>query len=392
MINFDEVTDRRGTNSSKWDVLENELPLSTADMDFKAAPEIIEALSKRVKHGIFGYSDVSEEWQRSLISWWKRRHHFEIKKEWLMFCTGVIPAISSSVRKITTPAEKIVVLTPVYNIFFNSILNNGRVALECPLIEKDGDYEIDFEDLEKKLADPQTTMMILCNPHNPIGKIWSREELRRIGELCERYHVVVLSDEIHCDLTDPHEEYIPYGTVSESCLQNSIICVAPSKTFNLAGLQSAAIIVANEGLRNRINRAINTDEVAEPNAFAMDATVAAFDCSEYWLDELRAYIFENKQRVREYIRREIKGLKVLDSKATYLLWIDCRELDIDSDTLAKYLREKTGLILSSGKIYRGDGFHYLRMNTAYPRSMIDDALKRLKTGIEMLEKETEEIK
>ena len=382
-INFDEIIDRRGSNSSKWNVQENELPLSMADMDFKASPEIIEALSKRIRHGIFGYSDVSDEWKESIIHWWQTRHQFEIQKEWLMFCTGVIPAISSIVRKITTPAEKIVVLTPIYNIFFNSILNNGRVVLECPLVEKDGRYEIDFIDLESKLSDPQTTMMILCNPHNPIGKIWNREELEKIGELCEKHHVVVVSDEIHCDLTDPGKSYLSYASISKNCLNNSIVCVAPSKTFNLAGLQSAAIIVANEALRNKVNRAINTDEVAEPNAFAMSATIAAYH-SQYWLDELRNYIFENKKLVREYIAQHIPELKVLDSEATYLLWIDCREITNDSTELVNEIRKKTGLILSSGEIYRGDGFHYLRMNTAYPRKVMIDSLNRLHHAIEMI--------
>ena len=382
-INFDEIIDRRGSNSSKWNVQENELPLSMADMDFKASPEIIEALSKRIRHGIFGYSDVSDEWKESIIHWWQARHQFEIQKDWLMFCTGVIPAISSIVRKITTPAEKIVVLTPIYNIFFNSILNNGRVVLECPLVERDGRYEIDFIDLESKLSDPQTTMMILCNPHNPIGKIWNREELEKIGELCEKHHVVEVSDEIHCDLTDPGKSYLPYASISKNCLNNSIVCVAPSKTFNLAGLQSAAIIVANEALRNKVNRAINTDEVAEPNAFAMSATIAAYH-SQYWLDELRNYIFENKKLVREYIALHISELKVLDSEATYLLWIDCRKITNDSTELVNEIRKKTGLILSSGEIYRGDGFHYLRMNTAYPRKVMIDALNRLHHAIEMI--------
>ena len=382
-INFDEIIDRRGSNSSKWNVQENELPLSMADMDFKASPEIIEALSKRIRHGIFGYSDVSDEWKESIIHWWQTRHQFEIQKDWLMFCTGVIPAISSIVRKITTPAEKIVVLTPIYNIFFNSILNNGRVVLECPLVERDGRYEIDFIDLESKLSDPQTTMMILCNPHNPIGKIWNREELEKNGELCEKHHVVVVSDEIHCDLTDPGKSYLPYASISKNCLNNSIVCVAPSKTFNLAGLQSAAIIVANEALRNKVNRAINTDEVAEPNAFAMSATIAAYH-SQYWLDELRNYIFENKKLVREYIAQHIPELKVLDSEATYLLWIDCRKITNDSTELVNEIRKKTGLILSSGEIYRGDGFHYLRMNTAYPRKVMIDALNRLHHAIEMI--------
>ncbi len=380
-VNFDEIIDRRNTWSSKWDVKEGELPLSTADMDFKTAPEIIEALKKRVEHGIFGYTDVADEWKESVIAFYKRRHHLKIEKDDLMFCTGVIPAISSTVRKLTTPAEKIVLLTPVYNIFFNSILNNGRIPLESLLIDNDGYYTIDFADLEAKLKDPQATMMILCNPHNPVGRIWKKEELAKIGKLCKENGVIVLSDEIHCDLVDPGLEYTPFASVDETCKDISITCIAPSKTFNLAGLQSSAIIVYNKALKARVNRAINTDEVAEPNAFAMCATITAYEKCDYWLDELREYIYQNKLHVSEFINREIDGLKVLENDATYLLWIDHAKLKVSSIELARFLKAKTGLILSDGSIYHGDGLDHLRMNCAYPRKVIDDALERLKRGI-----------
>lgn len=289
--NFDLIVDRRGTDSLKWNVKENELPMWVADMDFPAAPEIRRTIEERAAQGVFGYSDVTEQWYKAVIGWWKRNHGFEIKKEWLMFCTGVVPAISSAVRKFTSPAENILVLTPVYNIFFNSILNNGRNVLESKLRYDGKTYEIDFEDLEEKLRQPQTTMMILCNPHNPIGKIWTRLELKKIGELCSRYHVLVISDEIHCDLTAPNREYVPYASVSDTCRDNSITCVSPTKTFNLAGIQTAAIFVPNEAIRSRMIRAINTDEVAEPNSFAIEAAVAAFNRGEEWLEELKTYIW-----------------------------------------------------------------------------------------------------
>ena len=386
-INFDEIINRRGTYASKWDVKENELPLSIADMDFKAAPEIVEALQKRVEHGIYGYTDVSDKWYESIINWWEKRHGIKFAKEDLLFCTGVIPAISSLVRKLTTPAEKVLVLTPVYNIFFNSIYNNGRYILECPLKDEDGNYHIDFADLETKLADPQTTLMILCNPHNPVGRIWSKDELAQIAHLCKKNHVIVISDEIHCDLVDPHEAYVPFAKVSDEAKYNSVTCIAPSKAFNLAGLQSSAIVVFEEGLRNRVRRAINTDEVAEPNAFAMTATETAFSQCGYWLDELMVYIKHNKDLIRSYIRDNIPELRVIPSKATYLLWIDCRKISNDSVALAKYIREKSGLILADGSIYRGDGNYYLRMNTAYPKQVIEDALKRLSMSIEAFKKE-----
>ena len=272
---FDKMTDRRGTGSLKWDVPERELPMWVADMDFETAPEIREALRRRVEHGVFGYNVVTRDWYEAYQGWWGRRHHLEMEQDWLVFCTGVVPAISSAVRKLTTVGENVLVQTPVYNIFFNSIRNNGRNILESPLVYDGGEYSIDFGDLEEKLADPQTTLMLLCNPHNPVGKIWDRETLARIGELCARHHVLVLSDEIHCDLTDPGYEYVPFAAVSDVCRDNSVTCLAPTKAFNLAGLQTAAVMVPDSVIRHKLERGLNTDEVAEPNSFAVGAAVAA---------------------------------------------------------------------------------------------------------------------
>lgn len=378
---FDLQTDRRNTNSLKWDVAEHELPMWVADMDFQTAPEVLSALKKRVEHGIFGYSIVPEEWNQAIMSWWKERHDFQIQKEWLIFCTGVVPAISSTVRKLTTVGENVLIQTPVYNIFFNSIINNGRHVLESPLSYDGEVYHIDFKELEEKLAEPQTTMMILCNPHNPIGKIWERETLERIGELCWKHHVLVISDEIHCDLTIPEHDYIPFASVSEKCKENSITCIAPTKAFNIAGLQTAAVIIPNETLRHKVNRALNTDEVAEPNAFAIEAAVAAFREGADWLDELREYIQENKKYVNDFLKEELPELKLVPSEATYLLWIDCSHIFENAIELSKILRETTGLYLSAGNQYGGNGSHFLRMNIACPREVLKDGLKRLKKGI-----------
>lgn len=377
---FDAVIDRRNTNSLKWNVAETELPMWVADMDFQTAPEIREALKRRLEHGIFGYSDIPEEWTEAYVDWWQSRHHFSMKKEWLMFVTGVVPAISSAVRKLTTPGENVVIQTPVYNIFFNSIVNNGRNVLENPLRYEQGQYRMDLEDLEKKLSNPQTTMMILCNPHNPVGKIWDRDTLEQVGELCKKHHVILLSDEIHCDLTIPGKEYVPFASVSEVCRENSITCIAPTKAFNLAGLQTAAIAVPNEALRNKMYRAINTDEVAEPNAFAVQAAVAAFREGGPWLEALREYLLENRTFAADYLAREIPNLKPVSSEATYLLWIDCGELLGDAGELARYLRSQTGLYVSEGRQYGRSGAHFLRMNLACPRSLLEDGLRRLKEG------------
>lgn len=384
--NFDIPVNRRDTNSLKWNVKENELPMWVADMDFQTAPEIQTAIQKRVEHGVFGYSIIPDRWYQAIIDWWKRKHTFSIEKEWLTFCAGVVPAVSSIIRKLTTVGENILVQTPVYSIFFNSIINNGRIALENPLIYQEERYEIDFEDLEKKLSNPQTSMMILCNPHNPIGKIWTKEELEKIGELCWKYHVVVISDEIHCDIIKPGNHYIPFASVSEKCKQNSITCIAPTKAFNLAGLQTAAIIVPNENLRNKVNRGINTDEIAEPNSFAIEATIAAFTQGEEWLNELCKYLQKNKQYIEEFLKKEIPTIKLVPSEATYLVWIDCSKVLGDAAELAQFIRKHTGLFVSAGEQYRGNGTYFLRMNIACPYRILQDGLQRMKNGILEYEK------
>lgn len=385
LFDFDKLTDRKGSHSLKWDVPEGELPMWVADMDFRTAPEIIDILTKRTEHGIFGYTVVPDAWREAITGWWERRHGYRMEKEWLIFCTGVVPAISSIVRKVTTVGEKVLIQTPVYNIFFNSIQNHGRTVVENRLLYDGECYRIDWEDLEKKLKDPQTTLMILCNPGNPTGSIWNREELERIGELCAGNHVRVISDEIHCDLTEPGYAYIPFASVSEKCAQNSITCIAPTKTFNLAGLQTAAVVIPNEELRQKIDRALNTDEVAEPNAFAIDAAVAAFTSGDGWLDALRGYLAENRQAVKEYLESRLEEVFLVPSHATYLLWLDCSRIAGDTTDLSRYLRSETGLYLSAGAAYGGNGDQFLRMNIACPRERLRDGLKRLEKGIKAYE-------
>ncbi len=383
MYDFDTEYDRRGTNSLKWDVKDNELAMWVADMDFMTAPEIIEAVQKRASQGIWGYTNVSDEWYKAYQSWWLKRHHFVIEKEWLIFCTGVIPAISTAVNRITNPGDNVLVQTPAYNTFYNSIENHGRHVLENRLIYREGKYSMDFDDLEEKLAHPLTTMMILCNPHNPSGKIWSSEDLLMVGELCAKHNVVVLSDEIHCDITAPDREYTPFAKAGRVCQDNSITCVAASKAFNMAGIQSAAVIIPNEALRNKMNRGLNSYEVAEPNVFACEATVAAFTKGEKWLDELCAYVFDNRKIAKEYIEENIKDISLINGKATYLLWIDVSKITDDSRELCKSIRANTGLYVSDGCQYRGDGNHFIRINAACPKSRLMEGLNRLKKGIEM---------
>ena len=367
IYNFDQDTDRRGTCSLKWDVEENELPMWVADMDFQTAPEIIDAVKERAAQGIYGYTVMPEEWYRAYMDWWEVRHHLTVQKEWLIFCTGVVPALSSAVRKLTTPGENVLIQTPVYGIFFNCIRRN---VLENRLIYDGQEYHIDFGDLEEKLADPQTTLMILCNPQNPAGKIWDRETLARIGELCEANHVTVISDEIHGDLTAPGLEYIPFSSVSETCARISISCVAPTKTFNLAGLQTAAVVVPDPNL------------AAEPNVFAVTAAIAAFTRGKDWLDELRRYLQENKELVVRFLEEELPELRVVSTDATYLLWIHCGRLTGDTTEFARFLRKETGLYLSQGEEFGGDGRQFVRMNIACQRDRVQDGLTRLKKGVE----------
>lgn len=381
MYDFDKLTERRNTGSLKWDVTERELPMWVADMDFETAPEIREAISDRAAHGIFGYNIVTEDWYDAYIGWWSRRHHITFERGWLIFCTGVVPAISSAVRKLTTVGENVLVQTPVYNIFFNSIRNNGRNILESPLVYDGREYHIDFADLEEKLSDPQTTLMLLCNPHNPVGKIWNRETLEKIGELCAKHHVLVLSDEIHCDMTDPGYEYIPFASVSETCRENSITCIAPTKTFSIPGIQTAAVMVPNPVIRHKLNRGLNTDEVAEPNSFAVCAAVAAFEKGEPWLEELRQYLADNKQLVRDFVERELPAIRVVPSHATYLLWLDCGHVTDNATELVHFIREYSGLYLTEGEEYGKPGKNFIRLNTACPRARLEEGLNRLRDSV-----------
>ena len=386
MFDFDKFTDRFGTLSYKWDVKDGELPMWVADMDFEVAPPIKRVIIERAEHGIFGYTAIPDKFFEAISSYWGRRHGYAIPVEHMIYSNGIVAAISSIVRKLTTPAENVLVQAPVYNIFYNSIVNNGRNVISSDLVYDGAEYSIDFEDLERKLALKQTSLMILCNPHNPVGRVWTREELARIGELCYKHGVTVLSDEIHCDITEPKDAYTPFAAVNELCRRISVSAVAASKTFNIAGLQSACIYAEDPVIRHRVWRGLNTDEVGEPNAFSMTANIAAFTECDAWVDEMLDYVFENKRIACDFINSEIPGLKATYSKATYLLWIDVSGVADDSVDFCEKLRESTGLYISDGTEYGECGKAFVRMNLATQRERVLDGLNRLKIGAEKYRK------
>ena len=386
---FDKLTDRRGTGSLKWDVSEGELPMWVADMDFEAPPAVRRAIERVAAHGIYGYATLTDGFFSAVRDFRLRRHGIEEDTSSMVYSNGIVAAISSMVRRLTEPGENVLFLTPSFNLFFNSTVNNGRNPLTSDLVLRDGEYFIDLEDLEKKLSDPQTSLMIFCNPHNPVGRIWTREELSLVGALARKHGVTVISDEIHCELTDPRAErrFIPFAAADEECRRSVITCVAASKSFNLAGLQSACLIINDPHLRHKVWRGINTDEVGEPNIFAVSANIAAFTECDEWLDELREYLFENRRVAERFIKERLPRLNAIHGEATYLMWIDVSAYTDDSVVFTEKIRALTGLYLSEGKEYGECGRYFVRMNLATQRERLLDGLSRLERAISEIEKE-----
>jgi len=381
-FDFDKINNRRNTNSSKWNVKSNELPMWVADMDFQTVPEVMDAMHKDVDRGIFGYQYVPDDYYKAVASWYKEEHNFEPKLDWLLFSTGVMPSIGSILRHITDVGDNVLLQEPNYNSFFKAISNNGHHILNSELDYKDGTYSINWTDLETKLSDPQTTAMIVCNPHNPTGHIWDKDTLTKIGKLALKHHVLIISDEIHGDITMPGHDYVPFASLDSEIVNNSVSLVSPSKTFNLAILHAATLIIPNENLRARISQALATDGLNEPGALAIDASIAAYTKGQDWVHALRKYVEGNREYVEKYAAENIPAIKVLPAEATYLVWIDCTKLTDESDSFNQFLRDETGLYLAEGTKYKGNGNCFLRMNLATPRSNVEDGVQRLKTGIE----------
>ena len=379
MYDFDKIIPRRGTNSYKWDSMPEDrdvLPLWVADMDFRTAPAIIDALARRVEHGIYGYVHVPDKYYKSVIDWFDRRHNWLIDREWFIYTSGVVPAISAVIKALAEPGDGVIVQTPVYNCFFSSIRNNGCRIITNPLKYENRTYHIDYEDLERKAAAPDTKLMLLCNPHNPAGRVWTREELCRIGEICIKNHVTVISDEIHCELVFPGHVYTPFASINKKHLQNSVTCISPSKSFNMAGLQIANTIAADDRVRQQIDKAININEVCDVNPFGIEATIAAYNQGEEWLIQLLDYLKTNYDFLCDFFTENLPQFTVTELEGTYLVWTDCSILHMSSDELQALLLEETGLWLNSGTMYGEEGEGFMRWNIACPRAVLEDAVTR----------------
>ena len=392
--NFDELVERRGTNCVKWDESPSPdvIPLWVADMDFKAAPAIFEAVKQRAEHGVFGYNIVPESYYEAVISWFRRRHQWEIQRQWILYTTAVVPAMSCVIKALTMPGEKVLILSPAYNCFFSSIRNNGCEVLESPLRRisppesggargglKEPTFEVDWVDFEAKCADEKTTLFLLCNPHNPSGRVWTKEELQRMYDICKKHGVKVVSDEIHCELIMPGHKFVPLGTITDDC----VVMNSPSKNFNTAGLQIANIICKHPGWRRRIDRAININEVCDVNPFGIVALQAAYNESEEWLDELNQYLWGNYQVLCDFIEKNLPQWKVCRLEGTYLPWVDVSAMGIPVETLCQRLLQEAKVWINPGTMYgpqTGEG--YVRFNIATQRSRLIEALERIKDYLE----------
>lgn len=383
---FSRPTERRGTDSYKWDSAPEAdiIPLWVADMDFETFPGITEALQRRVAHGIFGYTRVPEAYYEAVCNWFGKHHGWHINREDIIYTSGVVPAVSAVIKALTLPGDQVIVQGPVYNCFFSSIRNNGCETVSNSLIynKEELRYEIDFDDLERKLAHERARLMLLCNPHNPGGRVWTRDELTRVAELCRKYGVRVVSDEIHCELTLYDNEYVPFGSLPDELSHGSITCCSPSKAFNTAGLQIANIVCRDAEVRNRIDRAININEVCDVNPFGVIALQAAYSDEGYeWLTQLRAYISSNYDLLRERFARELPKCKVMRMEGTYLAWIDCSELHISSDEIEEMLMHENKVWVNAGSMYGTEGAAFIRINMACTSELLNEGITRIVNGL-----------
>lgn len=383
---FDTVTDRRHTGSYKWDSHDGRsdmIEMWVADMDFRTAPAVISALERRVAHGVFGYTYVGDDYYDALCSWFSRRHGYEIDRSMVIYTSGVVPAVSAIIKALASPGDGVILHTPAYNCFYSSIRNNDCRVIDSPLLRRDLPdgrmrYEIDFGSLERLAADQSNKLLLLCNPHNPTGRVWTREELLRVAEICRRHDVRVVSDEIHCELTMPDISYTPYGLVDDC----AVVCCSPSKAFNTAGLQIANIIAPDASVRALIDRAININEVCDVNPFGVAGLIAAYNEGDAWLVDLRRYLAGNYDLLLDFFRRELQDYPVTELEATYLVWADIKASGIGADEIERRMAGECGVRVASGSIYGDGGF--IRLNIAMPRDVLREGLRRIASFLKPL--------
>ena len=382
--NFDEIVQRRGTNSYKWDSADDAdvLPMWVADMDFRTAPAIIEALQQRVAHGIFGYTRVPDAYYKAVINWFGRRHNWKIQKDWMIYTSGVVPAISAVIKALTQPGDKVLVQTPVYNCFFSSIRNNGCEIVSNPLVYKENTYVIDYEDLERKVADEKVKILLLCNPHNPVGKIWTREELERIGHICIDNGVMIAVDEIHSDLVYAPHKHVPFATISEEFADHCIVCTSPSKTFNLAGLLVSDIIIPGKKIREAFKDKMQPYYLW-PGNFGSAAQIAAYNESEDWLEELLIYLRGNAEYIDSFLKERLPEIGYKIPEATYLAWLDFRSLGLGNEELWDLMIHKAKEATDNGPMFGlgSEGYGFQSLNFACSRARLREALERIERAV-----------
>jgi len=381
IYNFDKTIVRRGTDSVKWNQHDyaDLIPLWVADMDFPAAQPVVDALAQRVQHAVYGYATIPTAFYSAVMSWSSQRHKFVLQPEWILPVIGVVPALSALVSALTSPGDKVLVLEPVYHCFFSSIERNQAQVVSNDLIYRNGEYTIDFEDFEHKASDPKVKLFILCSPHNPAGRVWTRAELERLGEICLRHQVLVISDEIHCDLVFEGYTHIPFGSISAAFLANSITCVAPSKTFNLAGLQVATVLVADPELKRKVQQAFLANEISSISPLAITGLIAAYEWGGEWLDQALSYIHANYLYLKGFMNEHLPALHVFPLEGTYLVWVDCAALGISSRKLGKLLLDEAHVQVNVGAMYGKGSDDFIRLNIACSREVLTTGLLRLKT-------------
>ncbi len=383
---FNERTKRRGTLSYKWDQGKSlfgdpeVLPLWVADMDFKCAPAIVQAVTERAAQGIYGYTIRSKDYLNAITGWFQRRHGWNVNDSWLTDSPGVVPSLSLAVQSLTEPGDVVILQSPVYNPFYDVIRNNGRQLADSPLVLKDGRYEMDYERLEI-LMQNGAKLLLLCSPQNPGGRVWAKEELIRLGDLCVKYDIKVIADEIHCDLVFPEHKHYPFASLSESFAERTITCLAPSKTFNIPGLATSFAVISNPQLKQRFDQRINALSLGSVNFFGPPATIAAYNESEPWLDALLQYVMANQDFAVTYLSEQLPNLVPVISEGTYLLWVDCRPLGLSSDELKLLMYNEAKIAFNEGSIYGHEGEGFLRINLACPRDLLAEALERFTSAV-----------